>query len=91
MNLKKLGANNKYIEKSVKKQLVKIFIYPTIVGSTAIYLFFGMIMFANGGSNISTSEYMALSINFAIIIVACVFMYSIYLLALRRVKDMIKI
>jgi len=91
MNLKKLGANNKYIERSVKKQLAKIFIYPTIVGSTAIYLFFGMIMYANGGSNISSSEYMALSINFAIILLACAFMYSIYRLALRRVKVMIGI
>ncbi|MCM1988915.1 ABC transporter permease [Oceanirhabdus seepicola] len=91
MNLKKLGANNKYIERSVKKQLAKIFIYPTIVGSTAIYLFFGMIMFANGGSNISSSEYMALSINFAIILIACAFMYSVYRIALRRVKVMIGI
>lgn len=42
LDIKKLGGNNKYIENNIKKQLKKVFIYPTVIGSVFIYMrYFG--------------------------------------------------
>lgn len=89
-DLKKLGANNKYIEKCIKVQLKKIFIIPTIVGSTIMYLFYFMIMYANSG-NITPSEYIGLSIDIGIILVMSIYIYGIYKLSFKRVKKIVNI
>lgn len=90
-DLKKLGANNKYIEKCIKTQLQKIFTIPTVVGSIAIYLFCFLILYGNDGGNILTSESIALGINVGIVLLAGLFMYIIYKVSFKKVKKIIGI
>lgn len=90
-DLKRLGASNKHIEKCIKIQLQKIFTIPTIVGSTAIYLFYFLILYGNSGGNITASEYMALGIDLGIVLAASLFMYLIYKLSFRKVKNIVEI
>lgn len=54
-DLTRLGAGNEFRFRSVREQLSKICSLPTILGMTAITLFFLMILFANDG-RISLSE-----------------------------------
>ncbi|MTI65670.1 MAG: ABC transporter permease [Firmicutes bacterium] len=89
-SLKRLGANNKHIEKCIKVQLKKIFVVPTIVGSTVTYLFYFFIMYGNSG-NVTPSEYLGLKIDFGIIILISIFMYLIYKLSFRKVKKIVEI
>lgn len=48
-DLTRLGAGIEFRFRSVREQLSKIFFLPTILGMTAITLFFLMILFANDG------------------------------------------
>lgn len=90
MDLKHLGANKKYIETTIKKQLSKIFIYPTVVGSLAIYMLFFMILFGNSGS-ITYGESLSLIINFCIVLLVCLLMFGVYRLAINKIKKIIQI
>ncbi len=90
MDLKKLGANNQYIENTIKKQLAKIFMYPSIVGSISIYMLFLMILYGNSNS-ITFSEALALLINLGIISIFFLLMFGIYKLALNKIKKIIEL
>lgn len=87
-DLRRLGANNKYIKKVVNKQLIKIFIYPTVVGSVAIYLFYILILYGNSGG-ITSYEIGALQVNFIIILALVAAMYGVYQLAYKKVCTII--
>lgn len=90
MDLKKLGANNKYVESTIKKQLAKVFIYPTVVGSLIIYMLYILIFVGNSGE-ISSSEIFGLSLNLGIIFATALFMYGVYRFSLMKVKEIAEI
>lgn len=85
-DIKKLGANNKYIEKNIKKQLAKVFIYPTVIGSTFTYMIFITIFYGNSGGNISEGEFLGLAVGLGIILIVILFMFSIYKFSTVKVK-----
>jgi len=78
------------VQRNIKKQLAKIFIYPTVVGSIATYMLFFMILFGNSGS-ITLGESLALLINFGIIVLVCALMYGVYKLAIKKIKSIIEL
>ncbi|MEG1868790.1 MAG: FtsX-like permease family protein [Clostridiales bacterium] len=90
-DLKRLGANKKYIENVIKQQLVKLFFYPTAVGSLAIMLFYTLILYGNSGGNFNLGEILALVVDMVIIIIVGLFMYFIYRLSLKKVKKIINL
>lgn len=90
-DIKKLGANNKYIENNIKKQLAKIFIYPTVIGSIFIYMIYITIFWGNSGGNISQGELLSLVVGVAIILLVILFMFIIYKFSLEKVKRIAKI
>lgn len=89
-DLKRLGANHRYIEQCIKAQLKKVFTIPTIIGSISIYLLYFAILYGNSGS-ITPSEWIALRINLEIVLGACLFMYLIYKLSLKKFKTIVHI
>lgn len=89
-DLKKLGANNSYISKCIKTQLKKIFFIPTLVGSVSIFLFYLMILYGNS-NNITESECIGLCINLIIILLVSLFIYFIYRLSFKKVKNIVGI
>lgn len=88
LDLKRLGANDNYIIRTIKKQLFKLFMYPTLIGSTSILFLFFLIMYGNDGA-LSSSEILALQISIGIIAFVYSIMYAIYHLTLRKVKSII--
>lgn len=84
-DLKKLGAKNNYIKAVLKKQLLKISMFPAILGGGAIYLFTIIIMYGND-NYISQAERSTLQTNFVLLLAAMVLMYGIYCLSLGKAK-----
>lgn len=90
-DIKKLGANNKYIEKNIKKQLAKVFIYPTVIGSGFTYMIYITIFYGNSGGNISQGEFLGLLVGLGIILLVILFMFVVYKLSLKKVKRIAEI
>lgn len=85
-DIKKLGASDKYIENNIKKQLAKVFIYPTVIGSIFIYMLFLTIFYGNSGGNISSGEMLGLIVGLLIILVVILLMFVIYKFSILKVK-----
>lgn len=90
-DIKKLGANKKYIEKNIKKQLAKIFIYPTVIGSIFTYMIYITMFFGNSRGNISQGEFLGLVVGLVIILLVIIYMFIIYKFSLKKVKRIAKI
>ncbi|MGL4912119.1 MAG: FtsX-like permease family protein [Romboutsia sp.] len=91
LDIKKLGANNEYIEKNIKKQLAKVFIYPTVIGSIFTYMLYLTIYYGNSGGNISQGEALGLLVGLGIILIVILFMFVIYKISLKKVKNIAQI
>ncbi|HEX3023083.1 MAG TPA: ABC transporter permease [Lachnospiraceae bacterium] len=89
-DLRKLGANDRYIECVIKKQLGKVFLYPTMVGSVIMLALYGLILYGNDGRMIQ-SEIVTLCMDLALVMLVYVFMYGIYRLSLTKVKRIAQI
>lgn len=85
-SLKKLGADNRYQRKILKKQLAKIFQYPAAIGCGLGFLFsFAMDLFNDG--RISGTERQALLILLGIILMVCVILYGVYRYSMRKAEQ----
>lgn len=87
-DIRRLGASENYILKVIKKQLSKIFLYPTATAAGVIYLFYCLIMY-NNDSNISVSEILALGVDIIILVLVFIFMYGVYRISLNKVLRII--
>ncbi len=87
-DLRHLGANEAYITRVIKKQLSKIFIYPTVTGSAVMYFFYCLIMY-NNDNGFSASELIGLGIDLGIFVIIAAFMYLVYRISLRKVLNMV--
>lgn len=83
-DLKCLGAGKQYLRRSVKSQVMKVYLVPGIVGTGLIYLLYACIMFFNDG-RLVRSEIAGL-INCAFVIVGCsLLLWLIYRYTLKKV------
>ncbi|MEG2788563.1 MAG: FtsX-like permease family protein [Romboutsia sp.] len=90
-DIKKLGANDKYIEKNIKKQLAKVFIYPTFIGSIFTYMIYLTIFYGNSGGNISKGEFLGLVVGLVITLIVIVFMFVIYKISINKIKKIAEV
>jgi len=89
-NLKKLGANEDYINKCLKRQLSKVFIYPCIVGSALTFTLFCMILWANN-NQIEYYEWVAIGINAILTSIMFLIMFLVNKFTYRKVKMLIEL
>ena len=89
-DLIRLGAGNEFRFRSVRQQLSKIYSLPTILGMTAITLFFLMILFANDG-RISLSEGIGLGVCLVIMLILGAVIFLFYRRTLKTVCRMLGI
>ncbi len=66
-DLRKLGASPAFLEKEVRSQCGNVFRIPALVGMTAMYFFYGMILYAND-RKITISELTGMGVCFGILI-----------------------
>ena len=89
-DLIRLGAGNEFRFRSVRQQLAKIYSVPTILGMTAIALFFLMILFANDG-RISLSEGVGMGACLVIMLILGAIIFLFYQRTLKVVCRMLGI
>lgn len=89
-DLKKLGASPEFLAKEVRSQCKNVFKVPTIIGMTAIYMFFIMILYANDGRMLS-AEVLALLVCLGIIGLLAAIVYAVYRASVRTIKKQLEI
>lgn len=87
-DVRKLGGNNDFILRCIKGQLKKVYLVPTAVGVTVIYLYQMMMLLQNDGRLTRTEGSIAL-IDFLLCLVVVAFQYVGYRLSLKEVKNIV--
>ena len=82
-DLRRLGASDPYLYHTVRDQAKRVFLTPAVVGTSAIYCFFAMILYFNDQS-FSTSELTALWICALVAVPVSLLYYGIYRVTLRK-------
>ena len=88
-DLKKLGANDKYVVTVLKKQLTKVFFSPVIAGGMVALLFEAFTKFIND-RRLDSSELASIGIELVIIAAVVLVIFGVYLKALRNSKRIIQ-
>lgn len=85
-DLEKLGASRTFRLKELKRQLTSVYLTPTVVGMTVIYMFFALILYANDGGRYTSSELIGLVICLGIESIIATITYFIYRFTVRELK-----
>ena len=83
-DLRHLGAPNRYLFRSVKGQVSKVFLVPAIVGTAVISAFYLMIMYFND-NRFTPSEFAGMAACAAVIAVLSAVLYGVYRVTRRSV------
>ncbi len=84
-DLKKLGASPAYLDKEVRSQCNNVFKVPSLVGISAMFLLFTMILYANDGRMVMT-EWATMGICLCIIGLIGGLIYAVYRSAVKTIK-----
>ena len=85
-DLRRLGASNACLRRSVRGQVKRVFLTPALAGTALICLFYILIMLFNSGSmEITASEAAGLLASFTVILAVSALLYGVYRLTLLRV------
>ena len=89
-DLKKLGASPAFLDREVRSQCGNVFRVPSMVGTTAMFLLFSMILYANDGRMLKT-EWMAMGLCLCIIAMIIAVIYTVYRSTVKVIKEQLKI
>lgn len=84
-NLRKLGADNTYVDWVIKSQLKKIFFYPLITGISIAILFTLFLVLFND-MRLQLFEIKMLGLELILSLVICAVFYGVYQLSLRKMN-----
>lgn len=85
-DLRRLGASNACLRRSVRGQVKRVFLTPALVGTVLIYAFYILIMLFNSGSmELTASEAAGLLASLGVIASVSVLLYGVYRLTLSKV------
>lgn len=89
-DLRRLGADKRYVGFCIRSQLKKIFFYPYLAGCASVYAYMLMIFKGNDSMGmISSAERQALIINAVIIGAAGLYIVGVYAWTYRKFKKII--
>ena len=83
--LRKLGASPSFLKKEVRNQASKVFVVPSAIGMSFMYLLYAMIMLANDGK-LTISEIGGLGVCLAILLLFAGIFYLTYRYTVRRMR-----
>lgn len=89
-DLKKLGASPAFLDKEVRSQCSNVFKVPSLVGMTAMFLLFSMILYANDGRMLMT-EWAAMGVCLGIIAVIGCVIYAVYRSTVKVIRGQLGI
>lgn len=77
VDLKRLGASPRFLLKEVRNQASKVFVVPSAIGMTAMYLLYLMLMYGNDG-RITNSEIVGLGVCLMTLLLFVGIIYAVY-------------
>lgn len=83
-DLRHLGAPNRYLYRSVRSQVKRVFQVPILTGTGLIYAFYAMIMYFND-HRLTVNEVAGLGACLLLIAAVCALLYGVYRMTLRSV------
>lgn len=89
-DLKKLGASPAFLDKEVRSQCTNVFKMPALVGTTAMFLLYAMILYANDGRLLKT-EWAAMGLCLCIIAMIGGVIYAVYRSTVKAIKGQLGI
>lgn len=89
-DLKKLGASPAFLNKEVRNQCTNVFKMPALVGTTAMFLLYAMILYANDG-RLLKPEWAAMGLCLCIIAVIGGVIYAVYQSTVKAIKGQLGI
>ena len=89
-DLKKLGASPAFLDREVRSQCGSVFKAPSLVGTSAMFLFFSMILYGNDG-RITGTEWVAIGACLCITVAIGGVIYAVYRSAVKVIKGQLGI
>ena len=89
-DLKKLGASPAFLDKEVRSQCTNVFKMPALVGTTAMFLLYAMILYANDGRLLKT-DWAAMGLCLCIIAMIGGVIYAVYRSTIKAIKGQLGI
>lgn len=84
-DLRKLGASNRYLKKTVQGQIKRVFFSPILIGTILMLGFYTLILLANGGDMVlDQNERMSLSVCLLIVAAMSAVFYGFYRFTLNK-------
>lgn len=82
-DLRKLGASPRFLKKEVRNQASNVFVIPSTIGMSIMYLLYTMIMFANDGK-LTSDEVGGLGVCLVILFLFAGIFYLVYRYTVRQ-------
>ena len=84
-DLRKLGASNRYLKKTVQGQIKRVFFSPILIGTVLMLGFYTLILLANGGDMVlDQNERMSLSVCLLVVAAMSAVFYGFYRFTLNK-------
>ncbi|BCN29105.1 FtsX-like permease family protein [Anaeromicropila herbilytica] len=87
-DLEKLGANHSYLTKLLKKQIQKVYVLPTVLGSFVILVFEIMLLKLNDGV-ITKGEIYLIPVLMLVVGIVMLYQFGIYCYSTKKVKKIL--
>ncbi len=84
-DLQKLGASPAFLDQEVRSQCSNVFKVPSLVGMSAMFLLFAMILYVNDGRILRT-EWAAMGICLGIMVLIGGVIYAVYRASVKTIK-----
>lgn len=89
-DLKKLGASPAFLDREVRSQCGNVFRVPSLVGTSAMFLLYSMILYANDGRMLPT-EWMSLGVCLCVTAIIGGVIYAVYRSTVKSIKGQLGI
>lgn len=88
MDVKKLGADEAYLNRILKEQIKKVFVLPTVAAAVFMFVYYTLTLWQNDGV-ITASEYPMIGFNLAVCLLLAGLQYFIYQFSLKRASEIV--
>lgn len=87
-DLTKLGANKRYVRKTINSQLIKIFVFPMVIGAI-VMLLYTLLIFWGNDRILTSGELKSYGIDVGLVGVVGIYLYIIYRASLRKLLKIV--
>lgn len=83
-----LGANKRYIRKTINSQLTKIFVFPMVIGGIVVMLY-TMLIFWGNDQVLTPEEWKSYVIDTGLVVVVSLYIYIVYRASLKKLLKIV--